>query len=239
MSKLIVANWKMNNDFSDIPEFVKYVKKNAKGEDNLVVCVPSVMIKDFADASKKLLSTGAENCHYAEKGAYTGEISAKMVKSAGASYVILGHSERRHIFNETDEMINKKVISALNEGLKVIFCVGETLDEKSKYKSVIKTQILGGLNGVADLDNVIIAYEPVWAIGTGKVATTADIVKVHGYIKNLVSENYGKNLPVLYGGSVKSSNSKEILALENVDGVLIGGASLKAEDYIAIAKSRN
>lgn len=238
MKKYIVANWKMNNDFSDIPEFVKYIKKNAKGEENLVVCVPSVMIKDFASASKKLVETGAQNCHFAKSGTYTGEVSASMVRSAGASYVILGHSERRHTFGETNEMINKKIISALAEGLKVIFCVGETLDEKSKYKSVLKSQLLEGLKGITNFENIIIAYEPVWAIGTGKVATTADIEKVHKYIKNLINENFNVNLPVLYGGSVKPSNSAEILALSEVDGVLIGGASLKAEDYIAIAKSR-
>lgn len=238
MKKYIVANWKMNNDFSDIPEFVKYIKKNAKGEENLVICVPSVMIKDFASASKKLVETGAQNCHFAKSGAYTGEVSASMIRSAGASYVILGHSERRHTFGETNEMINKKIISALAEGLKVIFCVGETLDEKSKYKSVLKSQLLEGLKGITNFENIIIAYEPVWAIGTGKVATTADIEKVHKYIKNLINENFNVNLPVLYGGSVKPSNSAEILALSEVDGVLIGGASLKAEDYIAIAKSR-
>ena len=238
MKKYIVANWKMNNDFSDIPEFVKYIKKNAKGEENLVICVPSVMIKDFASASKKLVETGAQNCHFAKSGAYTGEVSASMIRSAGASYVMLGHSERRHTFGETNEMINKKIISALAEGLKVIFCVGETLDEKSKYKSVLKSQLLEGLKGITNFENIIIAYEPVWAIGTGKVATTADIEKVHKYIKNLINENFNVNLPVLYGGSVKPSNSAEILALSEVDGVLIGGASLKAEDYIAIAKSR-
>ena len=238
MKKYIVANWKMNNDFSDIPEFVKYIKKNDKCEENLVICVPSVMIKDFASASKKLVETGAQNCHFAKSGAYTGEVSASMIRSAGASYVMLGHSERRHTFGETNEMINKKIISALAEGLKVIFCVGETLDEKSKYKSVLKSQLLEGLKGITNFENIIIAYEPVWAIGTGKVATTADIEKVHKYIKNLINENFNVNLPVLYGGSVKPSNSAEILALSEVDGVLIGGASLKAEDYIAIAKSR-
>lgn len=238
MEKIIAANWKMNNDFSDIPAFVKYLKKNAKGMANLVVCVPSVMLKSFADVSKKVCETGAENCYYEQKGAFTGEISPNMVKSAGASYVIIGHSERRAIFGETNEMLNKKLKAALSAGLKVIFCIGETLEEKSKYKSVLKKQIIEGFEGVTDFSNVVVAYEPVWAIGTGKVATNADISKVHAYIKNLISENYKVSLPVLYGGSVKPSNSKEILALSEVDGVLIGGASLKAEDYVAIAKTR-
>lgn len=238
MKKYIVANWKMNNSFADIPVFVKYLKKNAKKEENLVVCVPSTMINTFAKTAKKVAATGAENCHYAKKGAFTGEISPEMVKDAGASYVIIGHSERRQLFAETNELLNKKLKAALETGLKVIFCIGEVLAEKSKYKSVLKKQIVEGLEGVTDFSNIIIAYEPVWAIGTGEVATVADIKKVHTYIKNTIKELFNTDALVLYGGSVKPSNSGEILALESVDGVLIGGASLKAEDYVAIAKSR-
>jgi len=238
MEKIIAANWKMNNDFSDIPNFIKYIKKNAKGTKGLVVCVPSVMIKTFADTAKNICETGAENCYFEQKGAFTGEISPKMIKSAGAKYVIVGHSERRAIFGETNDMLNKKLKAALAEGLKVIFCIGETLEQKSKYKSVLKKQILEGFDGVENFDNVIIAYEPVWAIGTGKVATLDDIAKVHKYIKTLVKDEFDVNLPILYGGSVKPSNSKDILALEDVGGVLIGGASLKAEDYVAIAKAQ-
>lgn len=238
MEKIIAANWKMNNDFSDIKPFVKYVKKNVKQKNGLVVCVPSVMLKETADSAKKVFEVGAENCYFAEKGAFTGEISPKMVKSAGASYVIIGHSERRQIFGETNEVLNKKLKAALANGLKVIFCIGETLEEKSKYKSVLKKEIVEGFDEITDFSNIVIAYEPVWAIGTGKVATTADISKVHSYIKGLVKDIYDVKIPVLYGGSVKPSNSKEILALEEVDGVLIGGASLKPEDYAAIALSR-
>lgn len=238
MEKLIAANWKMNNDFSDIKPFIKYVKKNQKNKKGLVVCVPAVMLKTFADSAKSVVETGAQNCYYAEKGAFTGEISAKMVKSAGASYVIVGHSERRQIFGETNDMLNKKLKASLENNLKVIFCIGESLEEKSKYKSVLKKEILEGFEGITDFSNIVIAYEPIWAIGTGKVATTSDISKVHSYIKNLVKESFGVDIRVLYGGSVKPSNSKEILALEEVDGVLIGGASLKAEDYVAIASSR-
>lgn len=238
MEKLIVANWKMNNDFSDIKPFVKFVKKNQKNKNGLVVCVPSIMIKTFADCAKGVMETGAENCFYEKKGAFTGEISAEMVKSAGASYSILGHSERRQYFAEDNVMLNKKLRACLDAGLKVIFCIGETLDEKSKYKSVLKKQIIEGFNGITDFSNIVIAYEPIWAIGTGKVATTLDIQKVHGFIKNLLKENFGVDAKVLYGGSVKPSNSKEILSLDEVDGVLIGGASLKAEDYVMIASSR-
>ena len=238
MDKIIAANWKMNNDFSDIKPFVKYVKKNVKNRNNLVVCVPSVMIKSFADVAKGVVATGAENCYFAEKGAYTGEVSVGMVKNAGASYVIVGHSERRQLFAETNEMLNKKLKAVQKAGLKTIFCIGESLEERTKYKSVLKKEIVEGFDGVTDFSDIIIAYEPIWAIGTGKVATTADIQKVHSYIKNLVKETFGADVPVLYGGSVKPSNSKEILALAEVDGVLIGGASLKAEDYCAIALSR-
>lgn len=238
MKKIIAANWKMNNDFSDIKPFVKYVKKNQKDKDGLVVCVPSVMLNTMADEAKGVFAVGSQNCYFEESGAYTGEISAKMVKNAGASYSIIGHSERRHIFGENNEMLNKKLKACLAAGLKVIFCIGETLEEKSKYKSVLKKQIIEGFNGVCDWSNIVIAYEPVWAIGTGKVATTEDIKKVHGFIKNLVKEQFGVDVNVLYGGSVKPSNSKEILSLEEVDGVLIGGASLKPEDYVAIVQNR-
>ena len=161
-----------------------------------------------------------------------------MVKSAGASYAIVGHSERRQYFAETNEMLNKKLNACLNAGLKVIFCIGESLEEKSKYKSVLKKEILEGFAGIKDFSNIVVAYEPIWAIGTGKVATTDDIKKVHSFIKGLFKEAFGVDMPVLYGGSVKPSNSKEILALSEVDGVLIGGASLKAEDYTSIAQSR-
>ena len=238
MDKYIVANWKMNNDFSDIPSYVKYLKKNLKKEKNIVVCVPHVMVKTFADVAKNAIDTGAENCYYAEKGAYTGETSAKMVKSAGANYVIIGHSERRQIFSETNDMLSKKTAAALAAGLKVIFCIGETLDEKSKFKSVLKKQIIEGFAGINDFSNIIVAYEPVWAIGTGKVATIADIEKVHAYIKSVLKENFNVDLPILYGGSVKPENSAEILALADVGGVLVGGACLKAESFANIAKSR-
>ena len=238
MKKIIATNWKMNNDFSDIKPFVKYVKKNQKNRDGLVVCVPSVMIKTFADTAKGVVETGAENCFFAEKGAFTGEISANMVKSAGATYSIIGHSERRQIFGETNEMLNKKLKACLTAGLKVIFCIGETLEEKPKYKSVLKKEILEGFEGITDFSNIVIAYEPIWAIGTGKVALPSDISEIHSYIKKLVKDTYNVDISVLYGGSVKPSNSGEILALNEVDGVLIGGASLKAEDYIAIAQSR-
>lgn len=238
MEKYIIANWKMNNDFSDIPVFVEKLKNSAVSKTNMIVCVPSVMIKTFADTASGLVETGAENCYYKEKGAFTGEISPQMVKSAGGTATIIGHSERRQIFGETNELINKKVLACLDAGLKVIFCIGETLEQKEDYKEVLKTEILEGLAGVSNFENLIIAYEPIWAIGTGKVATIDDIKEIHKFIKETVKENFNVDALVLYGGSVKPQNSKEILALDDVDGVLIGGASLKAEDYIGIAESR-
>ena len=238
MDKYIAANWKMNNDFSDIPTYVEYLSKNLENKNNVVVCVPHVMIKTFADAANGVVETGAENCYYAEKGAFTGEISANMVKSAGASYVIIGHSERRQIFGETNEMISKKISAALAAGLKVIFCIGETLEQKQDYESVLTKQVVEGFAGISDFSNIIVAYEPVWAIGTGKVATIDDIKSVHGFIKTLLNKNYNVNLPILYGGSVKPENSAEILALKDVGGVLVGGACLKAESFAQIAKSR-
>lgn len=225
MGKLIVGNWKMNNSFSEMKEFVKYIKKFGKTQDNLVVCPPATMLADLSRDGKRVLKTGAQNMHYASSGAYTGEISANMVKDAGGEYVIIGHSERRQNFGETNEFLSKKVSVALSAGLKVIFCIGETLEEKTKYKSVLKKQITEGLITVNNFDNLIIAYEPVWAIGTGKVATTDDIEKVHNYIKSVVEETCKAEVRVLYGGSVKPSNSAEILALDCVDGVLIGGAT--------------
>ncbi len=238
MSKLIVANWKMNNSFADIQDYVKELRRQVKGDGNIVVCVPSVMLKDFSTSARGIAQAGAQNCHYAEKGAFTGEVSAKMVKDAGATYVLVGHSERRENFNEKNEFLNKKLNSALSCGLKVIFCVGEKLEEKTKYKSVLKKQIIEGFAHVKDFANIIVAYEPVWAIGTGMVATDLDIERAHKFIKSVVKEYFGAVVPVLYGGSVKPSNAKEILANPEVDGVLVGGASLNASDFASIILSR-
>lgn len=238
MDKYIVGNWKMNNDLSDIEGYVDYLNNNLENKNNVIACVPYTMIKIFADTAKSTIGTGAENCYFAEKGAYTGEISAKMLKSAGAEYVIIGHSERRQIFGETNEMISKKIAAVLQEGLKVIFCIGETLEQKDDFKAVLSKQIVEGLAGISDFSNIIVAYEPVWAIGTGKVATIDDIKAVHAYIKEELSSSFNVDLPILYGGSVKPDNSAEILALEDVGGVLVGGACLKAESFAEIAKSR-
>lgn len=238
MEKYILANWKMNQNFSAIEGYVDYLKKNAESKNNVVVCVPSVMIKSFSDAAHGEIVVGAQNCHFAESGAYTGEVSAQMIKEAGAEYVIIGHSERRLYFDETNEFLNKKLVSAIKHDLKVIFCIGETLEQKDNFEAVLKKQILEGFEGVSDFSSVIVAYEPVWAIGTGKVATVDDIRTVHRYIKNTIHGNFGVDLPVVYGGSVKPANCSEILKLDEVDGVLVGGACLKPEDFCAIINSR-
>ncbi|MCQ2399523.1 MAG: triose-phosphate isomerase, partial [Clostridia bacterium] len=190
---------------------------------------------------------GAENVAWADKGAFTGEVSAEMLKEIGVEYVIIGHSERRQYFGETDKTVNMRTKQALKNGLKPIVCVGETLDEREKKKTnrVLKKQILEGFEGFTaeDFENVVIAYEPVWAIGTGKTATAADANATIGFIrrtvKNVFGEDVAKALRIQYGGSMKPSNVKELMAERNVDGGLIGGASLKAEDFAAIVNYKD
>lgn len=188
---------------------------------------------------------GAQNCHYEKSGAYTGELSAQMLKEAGCTHVIIGHSERRHIFGEKDELLNKKVLAVLEEGLTAVFCVGELLEERESGKtfSVVERQIMLGLDSVAAGDieeGVIIAYEPVWAIGTGKTASDADAQEVCSYIRGRVAAIYGQAIAektlILYGGSVKPENTRGILSQPDIDGVLVGGASLKAESFSGIIK---
>ncbi len=188
---------------------------------------------------------GAQNMHEAESGAYTGEISAAMIQSTGSQYVILGHSERRTIFKESDDLINKKLKAALKSGLKPIFCIGETLEEREKNitNDVLKRQVAVGLDGISEseLENIIIAYEPVWAIGTGRTATPAQAEDAHNFIRNLIKDKYSKNaaenIIIQYGGSVKPDNSGELLSQPDIDGALVGGACLKADSFIAIIKS--
>ncbi len=228
----------MNKSLSEISPFVKTLKKLGKNQKNMSVCVPSVMLTEISKQAKGLFEVGAQNCHYAKKGAFTGEVSAEMIKETGASLVLIGHSERRHYFDESNEFIAKKVKEAQTVGLKVILCVGETLEEKPKFKSVIKKQVIESLSAINNINNIVIAYEPVWAIGTGKVATTSDIAKAHSYIKEIVKAKFGEDVSVLYGGSVNSKISAEILALSEVDGVLVGGASLDATEFVKIAESR-
>ena len=224
MRKFVIANWKMNKTNTEAVEFINGLRPLIEEKDNVWVCPPATALSIVHDALKGAGEVGAQNIYYENKGAFTGEISANMAKSAGASFALVGHSERRHIFNETNEQAAKKIIAALEAGLKVVYCVGETLDEHGKLKSVLTTQ-LKALKGI-DLKNVIVAYEPVWAIGTGKVAQDEDIVKAHTFIKEFVLKNFNGKVKVLYGGSVNPDNIDGILKLKEVDGVLVGGASL-------------
>jgi len=237
MRKLIIAgNWKMNKTISEAVDLAKQINSSEKVD--VIVAPPYTSLKAVADTGIK---TAAQNMHYEEEGAFTGEISPKMVKEL-CDYVVLGHSERRHKFMEDDAIINEKVRSALSIGLKVIFCVGETLEERKagKTEELLEKQITEGLKGVENLDNVIIAYEPVWAIGTGQTASPEQADEVHKFmrakLKEIYTEESANNVRILYGGSMKPENAKELLSLEDVDGGLIGGASLKAESFNDLIK---
>lgn len=241
MRKYIVANWKMNKTIGEAVDFAKKVKAVTLGiDENFVICPTNICLKSVADELKNSkIKVGAQNCYKESHGAYTGEVSPAMIKDAGCDYVIIGHSERRQIFGETDELVNQKIKLAIENGLNVILCIGETLEQKENYKQVLKAQLQTALDGVdANGENLIIAYEPVWAIGTGKVASIEDIKNVHAYIKQVAYNELKYLPPVLYGGSVKPNNAKEILELDDVDGVLIGGASLDVNSYVEIATRR-
>lgn len=241
---IIAGNWKMNKTAKQAVELINELKPLvAKSKPEVVVCVPYTDLWAVADAIKgSKIKLGAENVAWADNGAFTGEISAEMLKEIGVEYVIIGHSERRQYFGETDASVNARLVQALKNDLKPIVCVGETLTEreKNKTKKVLKKQILEGLNGLTaeDFENIVIAYEPVWAIGTGKTATAEDANKTIGYIRSLVKKTWGqevaKALRIQYGGSMKPTNAKELMAMRNIDGGLIGGAALKANDFAGI-----
>lgn len=236
---VIVGNWKMNLTPSEARVLLEEVKSLDLDESvEYGFCVPAV---DLLVAKEVLENTnikyGAENMYFEKSGAYTGEISPLMLNDVNAHYVILGHSERREYFKEDDQLINKKVLAALDYNLVPILCVGETLEERenNQAEEVVKKQVINGLKDVKEIEKVIIAYEPVWAIGTGKTASSDDADDMCGFIRNLVEELYDKEaaqkIRIQYGGSMKPDNVKELLAKENIDGGLIGGASLKASDF--------
>ena len=247
--KVIAGNWKMNKNLGESLSLIKDIKLamlNISGKVDVIVCPPFTSLETGANLLKESpVKLGAQNMHFEDSGAFTGEISASMLKSVGCEYVILGHSERRTIFNENDEMINKKLKKALSSTLKPIFCVGETLEEReaNRTEKVIEKQIIEGLAGIpeSEMKNIIIAYEPVWAIGTGKTATPAQAEEVHVFIRNLVKRLYSPSVSdsiiIQYGGSVKPDNSKELLNMPNIDGALVGGACLKADSFVEIIKS--
>ena len=241
---IIAGNWKMNKTPSEAKTLLEAVVPAVKDADcEVIACVPFVDLSVALETTKgSNVKIGAENCHWAESGAFTGEISALMLKEMGVEYVVLGHSERRQYFGETDETVNKRTKAALAAGLKPIVCVGELLWERECdiTEEVIARQIkLDLFNVTADeLKNIVIAYEPVWAIGTGKTATADQAEEIHAHIRSLVAAKYGQevaeNTSILYGGSCKPSNAKELFANPDVDGGLIGGAALKAADFKGI-----
>ncbi|ADY73235.1 triosephosphate isomerase [Desulfurobacterium thermolithotrophum DSM 11699] len=242
---LIAGNWKMHKTVSEAIELVRELKNLVKdvSDRDILICPPFTALYPV---SKELegsnITLGGQNMYFEEQGAFTGEISPLMLKSVGCSYVILGHSERRHIFGESDELINKKVLSSINHGLIPILCVGELLEEREngKTKEVVEEQIREGLKNVNKDAEFVIAYEPVWAIGTGKTATPELAEEVHLFIREVLSDMFGNekasSVKILYGGSVKPENAAGLLKMENIDGALVGGASLKAESFAKIVK---
>ena len=250
MRKNIVAgNWKMNTTVPEGIELAKAVvarSAEVPAEVKLIVATPYTHLCPVAEVVKgTVVGLSAENCADHAKGAYTGEVSADMLVSAGCEYTILGHSERRQYYGETDEKLVEKTKLALGAGLKVILCVGENLDEREagKHFDVCEAQIKNVLYNFTaeDMKNIIVAYEPVWAIGTGKTSTAEQAEEIHAFIRKVVCEKFGAqvadDLTILYGGSCKPSNAKELFAQPDIDGGLIGGAALKADDFIAIALS--
>ncbi|NTU67404.1 MAG: triose-phosphate isomerase [Chlorobiaceae bacterium] len=246
-TKIVVGNWKMNNSVAESLELATAIaEKVGKGIHCCEVGIAPTFLAlhevgKLIEWSDILLT--AQNCHYENDGAFTGEVSASMLAAVGCRYVILGHSERRQFFGDTSAIVNRKVKKALEQGLRVILCVGETLQERESgvTGSVITGQVVEGLDGVADISSLVIAYEPVWAIGTGKTATSAQAEEVHASIRATVAGLYGQtaadHLRIQYGGSVKGSNAAELFAMPNIDGGLIGGASLNADDFMAIVKA--
>lgn len=246
MRKNIVAgNWKMNNDLSETQELLSHLKLQMVKEPQAEVYVAPSFISlynAFQSLKDTPVKVAAQNMHFAEKGAYTGEVSAKMLKSIGVSTVILGHSERRAQFQETNEILSKKVSAAIDNEMTAIFCFGEELKERKseKHFEVVKEQLEEGIFHLPKeaWKNVVLAYEPVWAIGTGETASPEQAQEVHAYVRKIVAEKYDQEtadeVSILYGGSVKPDNAAEIFAKEDVDGGLIGGASLNAIDFIAI-----
>ena len=243
---LIAGNWKMNTNWAQAAALAKGVAARAGefGKVDLLVCPPFVYLSATADAlGESGVALGAQNMYHEADGAFTGEISAAMLLDLGCRYVILGHSERRHILGETDADVNKKTLAALAAGLVPIVCVGELLAERESGQTavVIRRQFEASLAGITaeQIDRVVIAYEPVWAIGTGKVASPEQAEQVHADLRSLLAKHYNDSsaakVRILYGGSVKPSNAAELLAQPNIDGALIGGASLKVDDFLGIA----
>lgn len=245
----LCGNWKMNKTVAEAVEFITQLKTKLSGIDfkkiDVGVGAPFTCLSKLIDAAKGTgVKIGAQNCFWEEKGAFTGEISPLMLKDIGCDFVIIGHSERRQYFGETNETINKKINALLKVGLPIIVCVGETLPEREagKAESVVKDHLTGSLRGLTaeQLNHLVIAYEPVWAIGTGKTATPAQAQEIHAYTRKVLRELYNDNVAqamrIQYGGSMNAANVKELMNCPDVDGGLIGGASLKADDFEKLIK---
>ncbi len=251
--KIVAGNWKMNLDYSEglslFSEVINMVKDEVTGSQAVIVCSPFIHLHSLAQMAKgyQKVAVGAQNAHQAESGAYTGEISAKMISSVGATYVILGHSERRQYFGEDNALLAKKTDTVLANGLKPIFCIGETLDERNaeKHFEIISSQLAEGVFhlGEAHFSQLVIAYEPVWAIGTGVTASSAQAQEIHAFIREEIAAKYSQQVAddttILYGGSCNPKNAPELFAQPDIDGGLIGGASLKSRDFVDIVKVFN
>ena len=244
--KIVAGNWKMNMTLQEGIALAKELNETLTAEKpncGVVICTPFIHLASIAQfLDQDIIGLGAENCADKEKGAFTGEVSAAMVKSTGAQYVILGHSERREYYKETPAILKEKMLLALKNGLKVIFCIGESLEEReaNKQNEVVKAELEGSVFNLTaeEFSNIIIAYEPIWAIGTGKTATADQAEEIHAYIRQVIADKFGAEVAdatsILYGGSCKPSNAAELFAKADIDGGLIGGASLKAADFKGI-----
>ncbi len=245
--KIVAGNWKMNKNLQEGISLAKEVNEKVSGSEvEVVLCTPFIHLNEVVkNISKDAVSVGAQNCADHESGAYTGEVSAEMIKSTGATRVIIGHSERRTYYGETDEVLLEKVKLALTNGLIPIFCIGEVLEEREagNHFDVVKNQLTNSIFKLseADFSKIVIAYEPVWAIGTGKTATSEQAQEMHKMIREHIASAYGENVAnetsILYGGSCKPSNAGELFANADVDGGLIGGASLKSDDFMGIVNA--
>ena len=249
--KIVAGNWKMNETLQEGVQLAKDINDLLKADKpncDVVICTPFIHLASVAPVlDKEIVGLGAENCADKEKGAYTGEVSAAMVKSTGADYVILGHSERRQYYHETAEILKEKTLLALKNNLKVIFCCGETLEEReqNKQNEVVKAELEQSIFNLTaeEWKNIVIAYEPIWAIGTGKTATAEQANEVCSAIRDCLREKYGaraaRGITIQYGGSMNAKNASELLAQPDVDGGLIGGASLKSADFATIVEAAN
>lgn len=249
MRKSIIAgNWKMYKTFSEAKEFIEEVKGLAPDADKVdsIICAPSLFLQQLVVSTEgSALQIGAQTMHEAKEGAFTGEISPVQLKEIGIQYVIIGHSERRQYFNETDVSVNKKVKAAYEHGITPIMCVGETLEQRESGATgtVVEDQVAAGVAGLSEqqIGQLVIAYEPIWAIGTGKTATAEDANEVCGIIRKKIAELYSQEaadqVRIQYGGSVKPANIEELLGMEHIDGALVGGASLEAESYVKLLEA--